>query len=77
MDLYYMPTCPHCHRVMDWIRENDDPDRFAYFDVTSDEVAANKLMELEGGKGYVPCLAAHGRVIIGDGPIIEYLEQSM
>ena len=77
MDLYYMPTCPHCHKVMDWIRENDDSAKFNYYDVTADEAAADRLMRLEGGKGYVPCLDADGRAIIGDGPIIEYLERQL
>ncbi len=75
MDLYYMPSCPHCHRVIGWIRENDASEFFTFYDVTASDDAARQLERVEGGDGYVPCLDDDGRVIIGDNPIIAYLEE--
>ena len=77
MDLYYMPTCPHCHRVMEWINEHYEDDLFNYHNVDASQADADELMRVEGGEGYVPCLVDGDRVIIGDGPIIEFLESRL
>ncbi len=75
MDLYYMPTCPHCHRVIHWIDEHGVGELFSFYDVVDSPEAGRRLEQVEGGDGYVPCLDDDGRVIIGDNPIIAYFEE--
>ncbi len=77
MDLYYMPSCPHCHRVLQWMEENGLEDEVITHDITASDAAADELMRIEGGEGYVPCLVDGERIVVGDGPIIEYLERRL
>jgi glutaredoxin len=74
MELFYLPTCPHCHKVINWIEGHDLTDKFNFIDVSASEEAGIQLEKVSGQDG-VPCLVAGDQVIVGDTPIIEYLEQ--
>ena len=74
MTLYYLPTCPHCHRVINGIEAHGLTNRFNFVDASSDSSAQEALFQASS-EGSVPCLVTpEGRAIVGDTPIIEYLE---
>lgn len=75
MTLYYLPTCPHCHRVITWIEGHELTDKFNFIDVSASDEAASDLEQVSG-QDAVPCLVTDdGRAIVGDEPIIQYLDQ--
>lgn len=75
MDLYYLPTCPHCHKVITWIEGHGLTDKFNFIDVSASDEASQDL-ESVSGQDAVPCLAlADGTCLVGDEPIIQYLEK--
>lgn len=74
MTLYYLPTCPHCHKVITWIEAHGLTNHFNFVDASSDPAAQEALIQASG-EGSVPCLITpDGHALVGDTPIIDYLE---
>jgi glutathione S-transferase len=73
MDLYYLPTCPHCHKVISWIEARDLTGSFNFIDVTASDAAGLALEEATGQDGVPALVTKDGEAIIGDAPILEYL----
>ncbi|MDJ1122811.1 glutaredoxin [Olsenella sp. YH-ols2217] len=76
MTLFYLPTCPHCHKVITWIEGHGITDKFNYVDVSASDEAATELEQVSG-QDSVPCLQlGDGTCLVGDTPIIEWLEKT-
>ena len=74
MTLFYLPTCPHCHRVINWIEAHGLTNQFDFVDASRDPAAQEALFQASG-EGSVPCLVtSEGQSIVGDSPIITFLE---
>lgn len=74
MTLYYLPTCPHCHRVINWIEARGLTNQFDFVDASRDPAAQEALFQVSR-EGSVPCLVTpDGKAVVGDTPIIDYLE---
>lgn len=70
LELYYMPSCPFCKkvlRVIDKLELN-----IPLKDVSTDKEAENKLLEV-GGEDQVPCLFIDGKAMYESMDIINYL----
>ncbi len=69
-ELYIMPSCPFCHRVLDYMDTHgiDIPLR----DITSDKEAESTLIRV-GGKRQVPCLFIDGKPMYESADIVSYL----
>ncbi|AEB07886.1 glutaredoxin [Coriobacterium glomerans PW2] len=71
LELYYMPTCPFCRRVLNYMEvHNIDIPRH---DITSEPTARTTLEE-QGGKMQVPCLFINGKPLFESDDIITFLE---
>lgn len=74
MTLFYLPTCPHCHRVITWIEGQGLTDKFNYIDC-SNEAGAAELQQVSGQQS-VPCLVTgDDQCLIGDESILAYLQK--
>lgn len=73
LELYYMPTCPFCRKVITWMQEHNIDDVVMH-DITSEPGAAEKLVEV-GGKKQVPCLFIDGKPMYESDDIIEFLSK--
>lgn len=60
--LYYMPSCPHCHAAMDFLRSRGI--EWEGRDVENDQAAYRELKGLTG-KGRVPVLRTPGKLLEG------------
>ena len=60
--VYSTPTCPWCIRVKQFLKENNV--EFENMDVSSDQVAADEMMQKTGQMG-VPVLDIDGQIIVG------------
>jgi glutaredoxin-like YruB-family protein len=60
--VYSTPTCPWCHRVKEFLNENDI--KFEDINVAEDQEAANKMVEKSGQRG-VPVIEIDGEIIVG------------
>lgn len=72
LELYFMPTCPYCHKVIDWLDEHGIT--LSMRDITTDADAARTLEEV-GGKRQVPCLFIDGKPLYESSDIIEWLDE--
>lgn len=73
MTLFYLPACPHCHRVITWIEGQGLTDKFNYIDC-SKEAGAAELQEVSGQQS-VPCLVTGDETyLVGDEDILAYLQ---
>jgi glutaredoxin len=70
LELYYMPTCPYCRKVLSFMRANDI--NLPLHDITTDASAERQLVDV-GGKRQVPCLFIKGEALYESDDIIEYL----
>ena len=57
-ELFIMPGCPFCHRVLDYMGEHGI--ELPLRDITQDRDAESRLIEV-GGKRQVTCLFIDGR----------------
>ncbi|MDP8212950.1 MAG: glutathione S-transferase N-terminal domain-containing protein [Candidatus Zapsychrus exili] len=73
LSLYYMPTCPYCGKVIQFMRENDIC--ILLKDIAVDESSRKKLIEM-GGKSQVPCLVIDQRALYESDDIIEWLKNN-
>jgi len=81
--LFVGATCPHCRKVETWLKENPvikEKTGLVVKEVYYDELNAQELQvkAVECGKNErggigVPFLYDHGKCVIGDQPIIDYL----
>ncbi|MCX5703255.1 MAG: glutaredoxin family protein [Candidatus Omnitrophica bacterium] len=60
--IYSTPTCPWCIRVKQFLNENNIA--FENVDVSSDQVAAEEMIQKSGQMG-VPVLDIDGEIIMG------------
>lgn len=60
--VYSTPSCPWCHKVKDFLKENKI--EFEDKDVSSDDKAREAMIEKSGQMG-VPVLDIDGTVIVG------------
>ncbi len=60
--IYTTPTCPYCIMVKQFLKDNNID--FENIDVSSDQLAAEEMMQKSGQMG-VPVLDVNGEVIIG------------
>lgn len=72
-ELYYMPTCPYCRKVLLYMEQNDI--ELPLRNITTD-IAARATLESVGGKVQVPCLFIDGKVMYESDDIIAYLSRT-
>ncbi|HKL17008.1 MAG TPA: glutaredoxin domain-containing protein [Patescibacteria group bacterium] len=60
--VYSTPTCPYCHHVKDFLKENNF--EFEDIDVSKDQEAGRHMVEKTGQMG-VPVVEINGDFIIG------------
>jgi len=60
--VYSTPTCPWCHKVKEFLKENKI--KFKDIDVASDQKAAKEMIKKSGQTG-VPVTEVNGEIIIG------------
>ena len=60
--VYSTPTCPYCIRVKQYLKDNNVA--FEDFDVSSDQLKADEMVEKSGQIG-VPVLDIAGEIIVG------------
>ena len=85
MTLYYGETCPHCKIVNDWLATHNSNGRLIieHKEVYSNPVnaealgAAATVCGLPDDSIGVPFLAVNGQCIVGDEPIIAYLNTQL
>ncbi len=53
LELYFMNSCPFCHKVLNFVQQNNLPVAINYID--DDNEKRDKLLSI-GGKSQVPCL---------------------
>jgi glutaredoxin 3 len=70
--LYYSPSCPYCHRVLNYLKSihKTVPLR----NVITDKSAKKDLIKL-GGKPQVPCLIIDGQALYESEDIVNWLSQ--
>lgn len=73
--LYYMPTCPYCQKVTDFIEENNI-EKIEFKNTFENPDAKEKLIEV-GGKDQVPCLFIDGEPLYESDDIINWLKQNI
>jgi len=60
--VYSTPTCPWCHKVKDFLKENKI--KFEDIDVSSNQKAGQEMVEKSGQMG-VPVIDVDGKIIVG------------
>ncbi|MCI1665211.1 MAG: glutathione S-transferase N-terminal domain-containing protein [Atopobiaceae bacterium] len=70
LELYFMPTCPFCRKVLAFVDANGID--LVRHDITADAAAAERLVAV-GGKRQVPCLFHDGKPLYESDDIIDYL----
>lgn len=71
-ELYIMPTCPYCHKVLQFMEAHDID--LPLRDITREPAARERLVEV-GGKAQVPCLFIDGAPMYESDDIIAYLRE--
>lgn len=69
--LYMKSTCPWCHKVLDFMSENNI-ELTEVRDIVKDESAREELVRV-GGKQQVPCLFIDGKPLYESSDIIAWL----
>jgi glutaredoxin 3 len=60
--IYTTPTCGYCHQAKRFLADRGV--RFAEYDVSRDQAAANEMVSLSGQMG-VPVIVVNGEIIVG------------
>ncbi len=60
--VYTTPTCPYCQALKEWLGENNY--QYENYDVSVDEKARDKMIEISGQMG-VPVIDIEGEIVIG------------
>jgi len=72
LKLYYLPTCPYCQKVMNFMSENG-----IIIDMFSTTELENKdFLLAQGGKNQVPCLFIAEQALYESNDIIAYLKEN-
>jgi glutaredoxin len=71
LELYYLPTCPYCLKVLGFIEKNGIAIELK---CTSEPENQEKLLQV-GKKNQVPCLFIDGSPLYESDDIIAYLKQ--
>lgn len=74
LDLYVIPGCPYCRKVLDFLHANDIS--YNEIDIYADDAAKAHLKEV-GGKVQCPCLFVDGQPMYESQDIIDYLKDQM
>ena len=72
-ELFYMPTCPFCRKVLSFMDAHDID--LPLRNITT-EPAAREELERIGGKVQVPCLFIDGKPMYESDDIIAYLNET-
>jgi glutaredoxin len=70
--LYYTPSCPHCVKVLNYLKKTDQ--RLSMKNVQNNVDAMHELRILLGGEVEVPVLAVGDRPIVGADDIIDWIQ---
>lgn len=70
--LYILPTCPYCHRVLDFLEQENIT--LEIKDISQDQTAKETMKALTG-KTQVPCLQIDDSAMLESLDIIEKLKQ--
>lgn len=73
-ELYYMPTCPFCRKVLSFMEQHNI--ELPLRNITA-EPEARATLERIGGKVQVPCLFIDGKPLYESDDIIAYLQQTL
>lgn len=73
-ELFIMPGCPFCHRVLDYMGEHGI--ELPLRDITQDREAESRLIKV-GGKRQVPCLFIDGEPLYESSDIVDYLAEHL
>ncbi len=60
--IYSTPSCPWCHRAMDYLKEKSI--EFTHYDVSVDQEKAKEMIDKSGQRG-VPVIDIDGTIIVG------------
>ncbi|MFY7843445.1 MAG: glutaredoxin domain-containing protein [Rhabdochlamydiaceae bacterium] len=69
--LYYIPNCPYCHEVIDYLKSINK--KIPMIDLNGNLPAQDDLKKV-GGDVHVPCLIVEGKAIYGAQDAIKWLE---
>lgn len=70
--LYYRPSCPYCHKVLDFMKKENIT---LETKDTSDPKIREELIQV-GGKPQVPCLVHDGKALYESNDIINWLAEN-
>ena len=73
-ELFYMPTCPFCRKVLSFMEQHDI--ELPLSNITAEQ-EARATLERVGGKVQVPCLFIDGKPLYESDDIIAYLQQTL
>lgn len=62
MQIYTVPTCPHCNELKKWLKENNV--EFTAYDVSENEEKAEEMKE-KSGQMRVPVIDIEGEILVG------------
>lgn len=71
--LYYMPTCPFCLKVLNYMKKNDIDLKLK--DTMARPEYRRELLKI-GGKTQVPCLVIDGKALYESDDIIHWLKEN-
>lgn len=71
--LYYKSTCPYCHKVLQFMEQENIS--IPIKDISANSENRQKLVEI-GGKQQVPCLVIDGKALYESDAIIQWLEEN-
>ncbi len=72
-ELYIMPSCPYCHKVLRYMQQHDI--ELPLRDIKA-EPEVRATLERVGSKVQVPCLFIDGNPMYESDDIIAYLQQA-
>lgn len=71
--VYTTEYCPYCHAAKNFLKSKNVP--FREIDVSGDEDARRKLVEMSGGRETVPQIFADGQSIGGYEDLVEFYQK--
>jgi len=74
LTLYYMPTCPYCRKVLNFL---EDKDIEVELKNINKNIEAKKELQNEGGKTQVPCLFIDGEPLYESDDIVQWFKDNI
>lgn len=74
LTLYYKPSCPYCHKVLQFMESHDI--ELPLKNLMENSFHRQELLEI-GGKGQVPCLMIDGQALYESDDIISWLDSNV